>query len=320
MSEHLLPVAFAMPWVWLLLPLPLVMRALGPARATDGALRATGLLAGLAGDDRRPPAGARAVAVLAGLGWCLLVFAAARPLWPAAENVVVARRDLLVAIDLSASMATADLTEPSGTVTRAAAARALLDDLLARRPDDRVGVIVFGSQAYLQTPLTADRRAVLAALDEARIGLAGPETALGDAVALAVGRLRELPAASRTVVLLTDGASTAGTLSPERAAWLAAREGVRVHAVGIGSDRGLDESALRQIAGQSGGSYRRATDAAALERFADEFEALEPRVVDSAGRPLREGYPLPLGGALLIAAALLLHKRRRIGGVDDSRR
>lgn len=301
---------WAAPWVLLCLPLPLLVHWLLPPIPRDaaGSLRAPGLLV-------RLPLGHRARRITADGGvrlamaaaWILLVIAAARPLLPAVEPGEVLGRDVLLALDLSDSMATADLTRDGRTVARAEAARSVLGELLDRRPPaDRMGLIVFGRRAYLHTPLTRDRDALRAAFAEADVGLVGRETALGDAVALAVGRLREMPEGGRVLVLVTDGANTAGTLSPERAAWLAAREGVRIHALGVGGDRGLDEPALRQLADQTGGSYRRVVDAVALAAFPGELDVLEPQSAAASSSSYEEVYVWPLAGAVLLVIWTLL--------------
>jgi Ca-activated chloride channel family protein len=156
----------------------------------------------------------------------------------------------------------------------------LLGDFLEHRQGDRVGLILFGSQAYLQAPLTFDRKTVRVWLDEARIGIAGKNTAIGDAIGLALKRLRLRPAQSRVLVLVTDGANNAGQIDPATAARLAAGEGVKIYPIGIGADpdKGatsilglnpsldLDEPALREIAEITGGQYFRARDGAELEQ------------------------------------------------------
>lgn len=293
----------AWPWYLLALPLPwLAQRLLAPQ---DGvALRVPSRPAGAAAG--RP---ARARLWLATLAWLLVLLAAARPQTPGQPGAAPAPgRALMLAFDLSASMARVDLLQNGRPRERLGAARTLADAFLQQRGGDRVGLIVFGSQAYLHTPLTADLQAVREALASIEVGLAGQETALGDAIALAVKHLQDLPEQDRALLLLTDGASNAGTLTPARAAWLAQRAGVRIHAIGVGgADHELDEAGLRQIAAQSGGSYARAVDAAALRALLQRIDALE-----SAGPstplpgPARELYAWPLALALLLAGALAL--------------
>ena len=303
--------SFAWPWCFLLLPLPWLLRRFAASTESGAALRVPSLPALAA-------AGAAPVAVagwLAALAWLLLLIAGARPQVPDEARVrPVSGRDLMLAVDLSASMATADLRLDGRPVARVAAARHFADAFLARRAGDRVGLIVFGSQAYLHTPLTYDLDAVRAALATADVGLAGRETALGDAVALAVKQLQDSPARERVLILLTDGANTAGTLTPERAAWLARRADLRIHAVSIGGTRagdGIAARTLQTVAERSDGLYLRATDSAALADFWRRIDAIEPGTHAAPPlRPARELYPWPLAVALALAAALMLARRR----------
>lgn len=302
---------FAWPWLFVALALPLLARALLPAVHGGAALRVPTLPAGAPGDTQTRPAWPLALAALA---WLLLVAAAARPQLPPTPTPQAASgRDLMLAFDVSMSMATADLRLGEQTVERLQAARALADDFLQRRGGDRVGLVVFGAQAYLHTPLTFDLRAVRAALGTAQAGLAGRETALGDAIALATRHLSALPDSARVLVLLTDGTNTSGTLTPARSAWLARRENVRIHALGIGASADLNEAALRDIARQTGGSYARATDSAGIARFLQAIESAEPIVRESITvRPMRELYAWPLSLALLLAGALAWRYTREV--------
>ena len=162
------------------------------------------------GSLRRP-----LLAVLAGLVWLLLVFAAARPQWVGeVQDLPVTGRDLLLAVDISGSMDTQDMLAWQGrAVNRLVVVKEVAGDFIERRKGDRVGLILFGSRAYLQTPLTFDTETTATLLSEAEIGLAGRETAIGDAIGLAVKRLREDSATDRVLVLLTDGANTSGKCS-----------------------------------------------------------------------------------------------------------
>lgn len=303
--------SFAWLGVFLALPLPWLLRRLLAPAAGDIALRVPML----------PAVGARApettgTAWIAALVWLLLVCAAARPQIPDASlSRAASGRDLMIAFDVSASMATSDLRMDGRPAQRLQVARVLANDFLARRQGDRVGLIVFGSQAYLHTPLSFDLNAVRDALASAEVGLAGKETALGDAIALAVKHMRDVPGQQRVLVILTDGASNAGTLAPQRAAWLARRENLRIHAVGIGGTAagGGDEASLKDIAAQTGGIYSRATDAAALADFWRQLDAVEPTARDDSAAPhRRELYPWPLALALMLTAWLLFaHGRER---------
>ncbi|HEY3326508.1 MAG TPA: VWA domain-containing protein [Novimethylophilus sp.] len=313
--------SFAWPWCFLALPLPWLVRRLLPPVDSAMALRVPSLPA-IGGARPETPAGmALWIAVLA---WLLLVIAAARPQLPADAALQPASgRDLMLAFDVSASMATADLRLGRRSVTRLDAARALADDFLRQRQGDRVGLIVFGTQAYLHTPLTFDLAAMHAALATMEAGFAGAETALGDAVALAVKRLQPLAEHDHVLVVLTDGVNTAGTLPPLRAAWLARRAGVRIHVIGIGSASspagkpergqadGVDATTLREMAHQTGGIYLRATDSAAIGDFFHQLDRIEPMARGAAFiRPVRELYAWPLAAALALTCWLTLRRTK----------
>jgi Ca-activated chloride channel family protein len=242
----------------------------------------------------------------------------------------------MLAVDLSGSMQTPDMQSDHGPVTRLAAVKAVAGDFIRRRAGDRLGLILFGDEAYLQAPLTLDRSTVHALLDEAQIGLAGQQTAIGDAIGLAIKRLRDEPAGNRILILLTDGASNAGSVDPMKAADLAAQEGVRIYTIGVGADqlaeRGpfglmqmvpsdLDETALKAIAGKTGGRYFRASDVTSLAEIYGVLDRIEPRSKDGQSwRPVEELYAWPLGAALLLtvlmAVSSLVGFRPKIAPAD----
>jgi Ca-activated chloride channel family protein len=203
---------------------------------------------------------------------------------------------------------------------------------IEQREGDRLGLILFGTRAYLQTPLTFDRQTVQQMLSEAVIGLAGRDTAVGDAIALAVKRLREQPEDNRVLILLTDGANTAGNIDPLTAARLAAGAKVRIYAIGIGSGEvgvrtpfgtlmqvgsDLDPKTLQAIARETGGRYFQATNTDELKEIYTDLDRLEPSVRDALTyRPMTDLYHWPVGAALLISLVLLL--RPRIVGAGRS--
>lgn len=315
-------------WIGFLLclPLPWLIRRFLPAAAQDsGAALNTPFLAELepltaqasVEKPRRSPP------ILAVLAWLVLVVAAARPVWlgePVEQGV--SGRDLMLAVDLSGSMEMEDFVVADQVVNRLVATRQVAGRFIERRYGDRIGLILFGEKAYLQAPLTFDRTTVKTLLDEAVIGLAGDKTAIGDAIGLAIKRLRDNPADQRVLILLTDGANTAGEIPPLQAAELAAREGLRIHTIGVGADewvvrnffgqrkinpsRDLDEPTMRAIAAKTGGHYFRARDTAELEQIYSLLDELEP--VERATRlyrPRTELYVWPLGLALLLAGVLI---------------
>jgi Ca-activated chloride channel family protein len=317
---------FVLPWALLLLPLPLLAWWWLPSapEGRSGALRVpfyASLAASSAGSSDRTKRNA-AVLTLKIAAWVLLVLAAAQPRWIGEPRTVTHHgRDLMLALDLSGSMATPDFDVSGVAVDRLTVVNAVARSFVQEREGDRVGLILFGTRAYLQAPLTLDRETVVQMLGEAEIGLAGEETAIGDAIGLAVKHLRDRPAEERVLVLLSDGANTTGVLGPDQAAELAARESVRIHSIGIGSDSafiqtplgprsigagGLDEAALQRISETTGGRFFRARDTAGLIDVYRQIDALEPTEGDAARvRPTRALFYFPLGASLVIAAALL---------------
>lgn len=298
---------FAWPWVFLALPLPWLLRLTLAPIDTRAALRVPRVH-----DDAFKHAPRMRLALwIAAVAWLLLVAAAARPQLPGIAPAAPANaRGMMLAFDVSMSMSTADLQHEDRTMERLQAARMLADAFLARRDGDRAGLVVFGSKAYLHTPMTFDLHAVRTALGSVRAGLAGGETALGDAIALGVKYLKTQPAQARVLLLFTDGANSTGMLAPERAAWLAQREGVRIHALGVGASTELDEALLKSIAGQTGGSYVRATDSAAIMAFFNRLDRLEPSFAAQHKQPMRELYAWPLALACVLAAGVALRRQR----------
>lgn len=315
----------AWPWVFLLLPLPWLLRGLLPAADSGEAALKVSFL-----DELQSLSGRRARVALPAWRqqlpyltvWLLLLFAAARPQWLGESlPLPVSGRDLLVAVDVSGSMDYPDMHWDDEEITRLELVKRLLGDFIEQRHGDRVGLILFGSKAYLQAPLTFDRRTVRIWLDEALVGIAGSNTAIGDAIGLAVKRLRERPADSRVLVLVTDGANNGGEIEPLLAATLAAEEGVRIHTIGIGADAEeggvlsrfgfnpgleLDEPTLRAIAKRTGGEYFRARTSAELEAISETLDRLEPAAQQPTQARLAEAlYVWPLAAALLISLLLV---------------
>jgi Ca-activated chloride channel family protein len=315
---------FAWPWLLAVLPLPLFALLLPAApQASRVGLRFP--FPGALGSSFARPTGARhhGRLLLATIAWILLVLAAARP-QQVGETVhlPVKGRNIMLAVDLSGSMQTPDMRSGNDMVSRLVAVKDVAGDFIQRRVGDRLGLILFGDQAYLQTPMTLDRRTVLTLLDEAQIGLAGQQTAIGDAIGLAIKRLRDEPAGNRVLILLTDGASNAGSVEPLKAADLAMQEGVRIYTIGVGADPSvsgdpfamlqgggsdLDEGTLKAIAQKTGGRYFRASDVASLTQIYGLIDKIEPVVKDpQSWRPFDELYLWPLGAALALSAALAM--------------
>ncbi len=322
--------SLAWPWALAALPLPLIVRWL--LRPAHGAAEA-GLKVPSLGDfaalkdrsDMEQLLNWRFWVAL--VAWLLLVLAAARPERIGDElEMPVSGRNLMLAVDLSGSMDQKDFELGNRRVDRLTATKAVASDFISRREGDRIGLILFGERAYLQVPLTLDRETVKILLLEAFIGLAGEKTAIGDAITLAVRRVHEQAEedGDQVLVLLTDGANTAGEVDPVKAAELAQQVGLRIYTIGIGAEQlevssliggrrrinpsaDLDEETLTQIAELTGGRYFRATDTASLQdiyRLVDELEPVEEP--ESGFRPVKSLFYWPLGGAFALVAFMCL--------------
>lgn len=314
------------PWMLALLPLPLlVWLALPAAKKEAGAALRLPFHRHFETLGGHPAAAMRRrgwIVALKVLAWSALVLAAARPVWLGdAQPVTTRGRDLMLALDLSGSMETPDFEVRGQAVDRLTVVREVAKQFVAQRAGDRLGLVLFGSRAYLQAPITRDRATLARMLDEAELGLAGEETAIGDAIGLAVKHLRERPAEERVLVLLSDGESNAGVLDPLDAAEIAASAGIRIYTIGIGSgmqrvrtpfgvqlvpgNGGLDEGTLGEIAARTGGLYFRARDTSGLVAAHQQIDALERTEGEAATvRPTRELFYWPLGAAMTVLALM----------------
>ena len=313
---------WAWPWVFAALPLPwLVAHFWRPAdTSASAALRLPYTLDGLDVSVGANPV-RRWRRLLALLAWCALLVAAARPQW-VGEAVALPRsgRDLLLAVDASGSMSIQDMAIGGHAISRYGAVKAIAGDFIQRRVGDRIGLIVFGTQAYLLTPLTFDRDTVFKQLDESSVGLPGKETAIGDAVGLAVKRLRERPQDHRVLVLLTDGVNDAGELDPRKAIDLAVAEKVKIYTIGVGAESmrvdgffgsqvvnpsaDIDEKMLTAMAEKTGGRFFRARNTTELAQIYGEIDRLEPSAdAQQQFRPVDEIFYWPLSAAVLLALA-----------------
>jgi Ca-activated chloride channel family protein len=316
---------FAWPWVIVLLPLPWMLRHwLRPAAPGQALhLPQPGLqLATVTGNNARG-----VTPWLLALAWLSLLAAVARPQWigpPQAQQR--SGRALMLAVDLSGSMRTGDMQLAGQAVSRFGAVEAIAGDFISRRSGDEMGLILFGSQAFLVTPLTFDLSAVRAQLQGAAVGLAGSETAIGDAIAVAVKRLAALPAQARVLVLLTDGVNNAGSITPREAARAAKAAGVRIYTIGIGATRmrvpgffgsqlvnpsaDLDAVMLTAIATQTSGRFFRATDSQQLADAYRAIDALEPMPQRGPTlRPRHELFRWPLLAAILLLALAIVPRK-----------
>ena len=322
-------------WVWpyvmALAPAPLLVRWLAPPLVQrQAALRVPNLSAFDLQSAAGPPAKARQLpwrALLLWLAWLALLTAAARPQW-SGEPVALptSGRDLMLAVDISGSMGTADMQLGGEFVDRLTVVKQVVEAFVNARQGDRVGLVLFGTQAYLQAPLTFDLTSVNRLLKEAPVGIAGGKTAIGDAIGLAVKRLRQRPEGDRVLILLTDGASNAGEVAPVKAAELAANDGIRIYTIGVGADEmqmpglfgvfgsrlvnpsaDLDEDTLNAVADATGGRYFRARDSGKLQEIYGIIDALEPIEQDpETYRPTAALYQWPMALAWLLVCLLAL--------------
>ncbi len=324
---------FVWPWVWLVLPLPwFIRRFMPPVQVAEQAALKVPFL-----DDFSLAQSQQAAEVqkpwlfwLAVMAWCLLVCASTRPQWlgePIEQGV--SGRDLMLAVDLSGSMKERDFIINNQAVDRLTATKAVANAFIERRVGDRLGLILFGTNAYLQTPLSFDRKTVQILLNEAVLGLAGESTAIGDAIGLAVKRLQNQQAESRVLILLTDGANTAGEVTPLQAAEIAAQHRLKIYTIGIGADEmivrsffgaqrvnpslDLDEKTLTAIAEKTGGRYFRARNTEELAQIYQLLDELEPVEKEKQFfRPQSELFFWPLAIALVLATLISLLRLRWI--------
>ena len=318
------------PYVFLILPLPLLVRYFSQPRAiASGAIRVPFYESLQTLNQRQRVDGSFSWvrAILLALVWFSLVSAVARPIW-VGEPIKLPqdKRDMMLAVDISRSMLEDDMQIAGRQMSRLQAVKAVVGNFVEERVGDRLGLILFGQQGYLQTPLTFDNQTVKQQLQEALAGFAGNATAIGDAIGLAIKILRDRPSESRVLILLTDGANTAGT-EPAKAADVAAEAGIKIHTIGVGADskivRGvfgttrkvnpssdLDEASLINIAQKTGGRYFRARNPDELHQIYQELDRLEPIPEEQTFRPTQSLSYLGVLCALLISFFLLLVIRR----------
>ncbi len=315
---------FEFAWWWALfaLPLPLLARLFSEKKQQQfAALKVPRLTPGMSTATGKTGTNYWRL-FIAILAWIALVVAAARPQWLGEPVSIPAEgRDLMLAVDLSGSMKMEDMEVQNRQVDRLIMIKHVMKDFINRRVGDRIGLILFADTAYLQTPLTYDRETVGQLLDETVIGLVGEQTAIGDAIGLAVKRFKQKDESNRVLILLTDGQNTAGNITPAQAKELAVAEGITVYAIGVGADQmlmrslfgtrkvnpsnDLDEDMLTDLASSTGGAYFRARNTEALQEIYTVLDKLEPVERDSRQmRPLQALFHYPLALALILSLLL----------------
>jgi len=322
--------SFDWPWLFALLPLPLLAYYLLPTAPEQQAALRVPFFSDCNAEVGQHTSSQkrRGKLVLLSLIWAALVAAVASPSWIGDPvQMPSSGRDLLLAVDISGSMETPDMNWQGEAVDRLTTVKLVVGDFVKRRESDRLGLVLFGTNAYLQAPLTFDRTTVNRLLQEAQLGFAGEKTAIGDAIGLATKRLRQRPEGSRVLILLTDGANTAGKVAPLKAAQLATQSGIKIYTIGIGADqmskaglfgtnfgartinpsRDLDETTLKTIANESGGQYFRARSPEDLDQIYLQLDSLEPIEQEAETfRPTKSLFYWPLGTALFLSLILLL--------------
>jgi len=311
-------------WALIALPLPLLIYWLPAKKQVQAApLRMPTVIKGVKTQEFAPEKKKTSLLILS-LIWSLVVLACTQPQWLGeAVNVPTEGREMMIAVDLSGSMQVEDMNLNGRTVNRLDMLKVLLGEFIERRNGDRLGLILFGDDAYMQTPMTFDRKTVQQMLDEAVLGLVGKQTAIGDAIALAVKRFDEKKESNRVLLLLTDGQNTAGKITPEQALELAVAKDITIYSIGIGADvmiqnslfgarrvnpsSDLDEESLQRLADETGGRYYRARASEDMSKIYQLLDELEPVEQDQQQmRPLSALFYWPLGLALLISLITLL--------------
>lgn len=272
------------PWIWLLLPLPLLINRwcqradFEPAPDSDALMIPPVLASALDHERQHREQRGRSNHVLLWLAWLVLIAALSQPyLVYGSHSVPASGRALVLAIDLSGSMDKRDFILNGQSSNRLEAVKTVASDFVAARRGDRVGLVLFGDQAFVASPLTFDTHALAQVIDEAGVGMAGRTTAIGDALGLSIVKLRLDPAPGKAIILLSDGTNNAGSSEPEDAASLAAGLGIRVHTIalsGQSTDNGrqldpaadLDIKTLRAIAQTAKGQFFRATSTEQLQQ------------------------------------------------------
>lgn len=327
--------SLAWPWLLALLPLPFFLRKKNQQIIQGGELTMPGIAQTSPPPMQKSKAKSRLFYYLL---WLLLIVAAARPQWLGdAIDLPTKGRDLMVAVDLSGSMQMEDMLINGQAVDRFSVVRQVVSDFIDKRKGDRLGLILFADHAYLQTPLTPDRRSVSQYMREAEIGLVGKQTAIGEAIALAVKRFNKVKDSNRVLILLTDGSNNAGSINPIEAAKIAAKRDIKIYTIGVGADvmeqrsffgtqrvnpsADLDENTLNDIAQITHGKYFRARDPQQLQQIYKMINQLQPVSRDQLSyRPRNELFYWPLLLAFLVSIGLAIQESGLITNLSFSRR
>ncbi len=317
-------ISFAFPWAFLLFPLPLLVYWLAPPHREKTSSIRIPFFRHVAKAARTEPKSGSVISqrsmlqtLVVILIWLLLTTALARP-EKLADPIIVEKsaRDVVLALDISGSMDQRDFQSTDGTPKqRLAAVKDVLRTFIAERQGDRMALIIFGTRAFVQAPFTEDLNSLNGFLDQTEVGMAGPNTALGDAIGLGIRTFESSEVDQRLMILLSDGADTSSRMTPTNAAAIAADKGVVIYTIGVGDpdasgeDR-VDLDALKAIADRTGGQYYFANDEAALTETYQRIDEQNPRIVETQSYRPRESlthYPLLIALLLILGSSLGFH-------------
>lgn len=316
------------PWALLLLLLPPLWWLLVPRVKAQApvALKVPFFAAMKSIVEEKRSVAAYRLLLVPGFIWLCLVIALANPRW-VGEPLPLSREGhhIMMALDLSGSMEIPDMFLGGRRASRLAVVKKAAKEFVENRTNDKIGLVLFGTRAYLQTPLTYDKKNLLMRLEDATAGLAGQTTSIGDAIGLSVKRLSEMPKKGRVIILLTDGVNNSGVLTPLKAAELSRDEGIKLYTIGLGAESNagalglftnasadLDEDSLKKIAEMTGGRYFRATDTASLQSIYQTIHQLETVNQEQATvRPQKDYYPWFAGLALLLSFYWLAREKMK---------
>ncbi len=330
MVKESVMMTIAYPWIFVLLLLPIILRFVLPRVNNSDAKQGlkipfyTSLQKTMTEGEAKRTQHLSWFKYLLLIIWCLLVISGAGVQWLGAPlTLPQTGRDLMLAVDLSGSMRTPDMMVNGKAESRIDLVKTVANEFIQKREGDRLGLILFGSKPYLQTPLTFDRETVGQMLNDATVGIAGIQTAIGDAIGLAIKQLMHYPKQSRALILLTDGGNNAGVIDPDTAAKLAKDEHIKIYTIGLGAKQmtmqtmfgpqivnpssDLDIDGLKKIAQMTGGEFFRAEDGKELEAIYNNINQLEPVKSDKITiRPITPFYPWTLGAAMILNFILSL--------------
>ncbi|MDN3612562.1 vWA domain-containing protein [Vibrio ostreicida] len=313
-------------WAFWLLPLPILMYFVLPAAKQSSPVYLPSLPQSTVGTA---PKNLLAKS-LAALMWVSLIAAFARPVWYGDPVTVQPKhRDLMLVVDLSDSMRREDMQFNGDYIDRLSAVKQVLSDFISQRRGDRLGLVLFADHAYLQTPLTLDRKTVEAQLKQVVLRLVGTRTAIGEGIGLATKTFIDSDAPQRVMILLSDGTNTAGVLDPLEAAKIAKKYNAIIYTVGVGAGEmmvkeffmsrkvntaeDLDEKTLIAIAKMTGGQYFRARNSQELATIYDTINQLEPvSQATQTWRPQQDWFGVPLAIALISIFMLLIVRRNHV--------